>query len=115
LPCQKYGRANESTPGEWKKSYTDYNALSGDTEPRAQICEAPSVKDFAVTLPTPPIANTDVEMIAPTRLESGGDKKRKSGDMGEVEGVEEEKAERKKKKKDEKKAKKEKKEKKEKN
>lgn len=105
---QKYGRANEATPAQWKKSYTDFNAPA-DSDLR--VIEASEDEKHAAT----DVGRIDVEMTtsgktaeSDAEMEDSGDKqkKRKSGE------TEEERAERKKKKK-EKKEKKEKKGKKE--
>jgi H/ACA ribonucleoprotein complex subunit 4 len=94
----KYGRANDMTPGEWKEGYTDYNANTEAPKPTASTT---GTADELVTAPAEakgPDApgNADV-----AEKSGGGDKKRKKHD-GETA---EERAERKRRKKEKKAAK----------
>ncbi|KAL0639102.1 centromere/microtubule-binding protein cbf5 [Maublancomyces gigas] len=98
----KYGRANESTPAQWKKSYTDFNApadsdlrvieAGGDEEKRAATDVGRIDVEMTTSEKNEKAAGSDAEM------EDSGDKKkkRKSGE------TDEERAERKKKKKEKK-------------
>jgi len=88
----KYGRPNESTPSQWKKTYTDFNTPA-DSD--LKVIEAGEDEK-------PDVGRIDVEMTAPAEFDgekedsSDKKKKRKSGE------TEEERAERKKKKKEKK-------------
>ncbi|KAL7271242.1 centromere/microtubule-binding protein cbf5 [Rhizina undulata] len=95
----KYGRANEATPANWKKKYTDYTAPAGTiTE---IVDEKEATKDEEVK-PTIPSADAEMNTSVKAEAESSSDKKKKRKN----EETEEERAERKKAKKKEKKEKK---------
>lgn len=109
----KFGRANEATPAQWKKEYTDFNAPGGvngaalaDTKPvispdDGQAAEGAGVKEGIPGKGNEMAKKEDIEMaepIAPVPVENGSSKKKRKHE-GETA---EEKAERKRKKKEKK-------------
>lgn len=105
----KYGRATDATPADWKANYTDYTAPAPTTAgTTAQtVAERTGKADVAAAPAVPPV---EMEGVRSDSEES--EKKKRKADVEDE--SEEAKAERKRKKKEEKKDKKEKKEKKEK-
>ena len=108
----KFGRANEATPAQWKKEYTDFNAPDGVngaalaggnpaiSPDEGQAAEGAGVKEGIPGKGTEVAKGEDIDMaepVAPVPLENGSKKKRKhEGETAE------EKAERKRKKKEKK-------------